>query len=239
MKRPLPFFLICLLPAAAFAGAPSATEVLQRADAAIKAVHAVSYKVKIEPGGSAVGRAPELEGEGYMSGWDGSGPAKFHARASSRRGGEAAELEAGGDGESYYLINHTAKKAYEDIDPLVLGRSGGFLRGLGMVEYVHDAPFDDELGAEKTELQGTEDVDGVACFKVHVVYAGGLGESTWFFAVDDHLPRRRIRHFTDSAGQAGTLTITVSDLVTDPKENPALFKLSLPEGYEQIDDFAP
>lgn len=239
MKRTFLPFLVCLLPAAAFAAAPSATEVLQQADAAIKAVDAVSYKVKIEPGGSAVGRAPELEGEGYMSGWDGSGPAKFYARATTTRQGQTLELEGGGDGESYYLIDHTGKKAWEDIDPLVLGRTGNFLRGLGMVEYVHNAPFDDELRAETKELQGTEEVGGVTCHKVHVVYAGGLGESTWFFGVDDHLPRRRIRHFTDGQGKPGSLTITVSDLVTDPKANPALFKLTLPEGYEQIDDFAP
>jgi len=242
MKRTLLSLLICLLPAVAFAGegdAPSANEVLQKADAAIKAVHAVSYKVKVEPGGSAVGLAPEAEGQGYMSGWDGAGPAKFYGRVKSTRQGETVEVEGGGDGESYFLIDHTGKKAYEDIDPLVLGRSGNLLRGLGMAEYVHAAPFDDELRAERAELQGTEDVGGVLCHKVHVVYSGGVGESTWFFGVDDHLPRRRIRHFTNPEGEAGAVTITISDLSIDPKADPKLFKLSLPEGYEQIDDFAP
>ena len=71
-----------------------------------------------------------------------------------------------------------------------------------------------------------------------LVYAGGQGESTWFFSKDDLLPRRRIRHFSMPQGD-GAIEINVAALETAPEADPALFKLALPEGYEQIDDFAP
>jgi len=227
-------------PQTADGGAPSATQILERADAAIKAVHAVSYQVESEPAGSAIGRISGGKGEGAMFGWDGGGPEKFYARIKTTRrdSDEVVELEGGGDGESFFLIDHGTKKAYEDIDPLVLGSNGNILRGMGMLEFVHNAPFDDELGAEKSEVLGTEKIHGEECYKVHVLYSGDL-ESTWFFSTEDYLPRRRIRHITDREGNRGTITITISDLVIDPQANPALFKLVLPEGYEQIDDFAP
>jgi outer membrane lipoprotein-sorting protein len=235
---------LCLLMALpAFVGAegePSAMDILKKADAAIKAVDAVYYKVKVVPTGIAARRNGAAEGEGYMFGWDGGGPEKFYASLKTTKAdtGESVEVEGGGDGESYFVIDHTAKKAYEDMDPGVMGTSGRILRGLGMAEYVHNAPFDDELGAEKAELQGTETISGEKCYKIHVVYAGGQGQSTWYFAESDFLPRRRVRHISNPRGE-GTIDTTISNLKVDPKAKPELFKLTLPEGYEQIDDFAP
>ncbi len=108
-----------------------------------------------------------------------------------------------------------------------------------MAEVVHPRPSDDGIGADSAELQGTETVGGVECHKVHVVYSGGQGESTWFFSTEDYLPRRRVRHFNVPDQGEGTLEITITDLEIDPEVEPETFKMKLPEGYEKVDDFAP
>ena len=151
---------------------------------------------------------------------------------------EPLELTGGGDGETFFLIDHLGKKAYEDFDPAVMGAGGNALNSITMAEFVHPAPFDDEINADTAELQGTEMVGGVECHKIHVIYSGGRGESTWFVSTEDFLPRRRIRYFTTPQGE-GTLDITVTDLKVDPEVGPETFVMKLPEGYQKVDDFAP
>ncbi len=107
-----------------------------------------------------------------------------------------------------------------------------------MLEFVHDAPFDDELNGDTIELQGIEKVGDEKCYKIHIVYAGGQGASTWYFSKKDFMPRRHTRHFDLPQG-SGSLEIVISNLETNPKVSADLYTLKLPEGYEQIDDFHP
>ena len=107
-----------------------------------------------------------------------------------------------------------------------------------MAEFVADNPFDDEIGAETVELQGEEEVGGEPCYKIRVVYGAGQGESIWFFSKNDYLPRKRIQVFETPQGE-GTIERTITDVKVDPQIDPSLFTLKLPDGYEQIDDFAP
>jgi hypothetical protein len=219
---------------------PQALEILKKVDAAAKAVNAVRYAATARPSGIAESFVGAAEGEGVMVGWAGFMPERFYTRVKTTRRGstEAVELTGGGNGQVYFLIDHTAKKAYVDMDPLVLGSSANTLRGIGMIEFVHDAPFDDELNAEQVRLVGEEAVGGVACFRIDVVYGGGAGESTWFFAKSDYLPRKRIRRFSSPEGE-GAIEQTLTELEVDPRIDPAVFEFKLPAGYQQVDDFAP
>jgi hypothetical protein len=135
-------------------------------------------------------------------------------------------------------VDHVGKKAYQDIDPAVMGSAANTLFGMAMLEFVHDKPFDDELEAETVELVGTADVGGVECHEIRVAYSGGRGESVWYFAKSDLLPRRRVQKFNTPQGD-GAIERTLADLEIDPEVPEALFAFKLPEGYEQIDDFAP
>jgi hypothetical protein len=218
-----------------------AIEILKKVDAAAKAVNSVRYKVATKPEGEAVKFFATAEGTVVQVGWAGNMAKQFHyeVRTSKAESSEARELTAGGDGETYFLIDHQAKKAYQDMDPNVIGSAGRIIRGFGMAEFVHPAPFGDEINAEKSELLGKEKIGDQECYKIHVVYTVGGQESTWYFSTKDYLPRRRIRHVTGRQGGKGTFEVTVSDLEINPKLEPGLFKLSLPDGYEQIDDFAP
>ncbi len=218
-----------------------AIAILRKVDAAVKAVQAVRFKASVEPAGIATAFVAPAEGEGLMTGWNGQTPEKFWAKVKTSRQGsdEPVLISGGGNGDLFFLIDHQAKKAYQDMDPGVLGSSGRALTTLGMAEFVHPTPFDDELSADKAELLGTEEIAGEECYKIDVVYSGGRGQSTWYFSTEDYLPRRRIRRFSDPQRGEGSIQVTMAELSVDPELKPELFEMVLPEGYEQIDDFAP
>ncbi len=219
---------------------PEAIKILRKADAATRAVRGVRYQVTSKPSGAATNFAAPAEGEALMVGWTGSAPENFRASVKTNRPGtdEVIEITAGGNGDLYFLIDHQTKKAYVDMDPNVIGTTGRALRNVRMLEFIHPTPFSDEINADRTELMGTEEIEGVECYEIEVTYAGGQGQSTWFFSTEDFLPRRRVRIFSGPQGE-GAIEITISDLVVDPETEPAAFEFELPEGYERIDDFAP
>jgi len=151
---------------------------------------------------------------------------------------EVKSFTAGTDGENYFLYDMANKKAYQDIDPAVLGSSGRAVRAIEMREYIHSKPFSDEIGAEKQELKGTADVAGEKCYQIEVKYAGTPQVATWYFSTKDFLPRQVDRWFENEGQKRGSRLI-VSNLQVDPKLDDKTFKPAVPEGFEKIDDFAP
>jgi outer membrane lipoprotein-sorting protein len=245
MKKVLVLLLAAVLPAAAeeAAQSPQAVEILRKADAAIKKVDSVRYHVKSVPEGVATRFRAPAEGVAVLSGWDEEmdAPRGFFAQVRTTMGesGEPFELTGGGDGETFFVLDHGTKKAYEDMDPGVLGGGARALRGVQVLEFVHDAPFDDELGAESITLEGERSVFGEVCHAIRVKYAGGQGESTWLFSKADFLPRGRIQHFTIPDAGEGKIETIISVLEVNVEVSPDLFRMHLPEGYERVDDFMP
>ena len=176
-----------------------------------------------------------------MVGWDGRMPKKFYAHFTSQvpDSDETVELTGGGNGDTYFLIDHGTKKAYEDMDPGVMGSNGRTLPSFGMMEFVVDKPFDDEIGAEGLDFLGEQTIDGETYYKIHVTYAAGQGESTWYFAKSDMLPRRRVQNFNVPGMGEGTIEVQISKLEINIEPEESMFRMKLPEGYEQVDDFAP
>ncbi len=217
-----------------------AVKLLRKVDAATRAVHTVRFKVTSKPWGVATQFGSPTEGEGVMSGWKGRSPEKFFGRVKAKNpdSGDKINFTAGSDGETFFLIDHQSKKVYQDIDNGVLGTARRTLGAVLMSELVHESPFEDEINAGTVELLGKETVSGVECHKVRVVYGGRQGESTWFFGTDDLLPRRRLREFENREGK-GSLDMVFIELEANPELDPDVFKFQPPEGYEQVDDFAP
>jgi len=250
MKR-----ILCLLPILLVAGTfvlaeeekstepqrdPLAMEIFEKVDAAIKQVSSVRYTGTSHPSGIATNFVADAEGEAIFEGWNGATPENFYAHVKTKdRDGEPVDITAGGNGDMFFLIDHAGKKAYADMDPGVLGAGRNAVFGFGMIEFVHDHPFDDELAAESVELLEETEVGGEPCYQINVVYAGGGGESIWFFSTNDYLPRRRIQKFTRPGAGEGTIERTITNLEVNPEIAASQYVMKLPSGYEQIDDFAP
>ena len=223
---------------------PEAVAILEKVDRAAKAVTFIRYAATTKQAGIAENWFSPAEGEAVTTGWVGNIPEKSlaHVVSTELDSDEAVDVTGGGNGDIYFLIDHQTKKAYADMDPGVLGSSG-------IAEFVHQtnfchahapsSPFDDELNADTIELLEDEEVYGEPCYHIRVVYGGDQGQSIWFFSKNDYLPRRRIQEFSISGEGDGSMECTITKLEVNPEVDPTIFDFKLPEGYEQIDDFAP
>ncbi|MFH1746916.1 MAG: DUF2092 domain-containing protein [Planctomycetota bacterium] len=227
--------------------ANKAVKILKKVDEACKAVKAVQYDITIDGEGAISSRVGNFEGTvsatGIISG-DGGRPAPekyaIDGRFTAPGSTETRHITGGSDGENFYVINHQDKKAYEDIDPAVLGSSERVLMTGIMIEFLHPKPFTDEIIGRDQKLMGSKKINGVDCFEIHVVYqAEQAPEATWYFSKEDFLPRCRIDHYTLPDGQKGKMCRVISNLKVDPKLPEDTFELKLPAGYTKTDDFAP
>ena len=234
-------------------------EILKRADAASKAVKVAQYEAKafaLDENGQ-----PELVGEGkvVIQGFARHGPAKFHVLGKFRMAGpedphhvrtgyseDQQHLTIGSDAKKHYLLDWKTRKAYVDIDPNVTGRRGQLVPTVMMSEYVHPTPFSDELGGSDHKLVGTTKIGDEECYEI-VVHASVGGwqharvsqKAHWFFSTRDFLPRRVDRFFTRDGRPARGTRLVITSLTVDRPDAEKLFRFRLPDGFEQIDDFAP
>lgn len=209
-------------------------EILKKADAAAKAVKAVRYHARIEYEGSYAKQAANLEGKLLFEGPFGQiWPAKFRFECKMGQPGsdEVREFTVGHDGTNFYFIDPVNKTVHQDTIATVIGGSGmRVIRSVPMVEFVHSAPFSDELGGDKVELQGTEKIGDQECYKVYVQYAKSQGEAIWYFSKKDFLPRQVERMAKD---RAGLMRNTVTELEVDPELPPDAYKAVVPEGFTE------
>lgn len=219
-------------------------EILKKADAATKAVKSVSYTVQSRGLGANETRLPRVEGTAVLSGWTAGARGsveKWHYDVKIQRpdSSETREIETGSDGETFFLIDKAEKKAYEDIDPAVIGSVGRVTRGITMAEFLLPTPFNDEITARKQELRGVTKIGNEECYEIFVAYANAAQEANWFFSTEDFLPRRVQRWIIVLNGDRRGSELTITKLKVDPKFAKSPFTLTLPEGFTKIDDFAP
>ena len=219
-----------------------ATEILKKADEASKAVDSVKYTAKAKGLGADEPKIPVVEGTVYLDGFKNNRPEKvrFEAKVTMPGSSDVKEFTMGNDGKEYFLIDPNKKIAYVDIDPAVVGSSGRMVGGLTMLEYVHEAPFSDEINGKVKEFKGSEKVGTEDTYHVYVKYAQEGQEADWYFSKKDFLPRRVDRHSPGREGAApGGRQLVVTSLTVAPKSDKDPFKFELPAGYTKSEDFAP
>jgi hypothetical protein len=219
-------------------------EILKKADAACRTVKAVKMEIVVE-GDEAVARVfPKIEATVIATDptREGGVPSvKKYVSDMKYKMPNAAEprhVTGGSDGENYYLIDHGTKKAHVDIDPQVLGMAGRVMPAAMMIEFLIDQPFNDEITGKQQKLLGNKTIEGEECYEIQVVYAND-SEAIWCFSTKDFMPRCRVDITPLQDGTKGKLTKTVKKLDVKPKIDENTFKLKLPEGYTQTEDFAP
>jgi len=217
------------------------TEILNKANDATKQTKIVSYNATFKATGAVEAKSPAVSGSVIMTRMKNNAPENFFVKGKVQEPGssDVKEVTAGGNGEKFFVIDMQSKKAYEDIDQAVMGKTGRPLTRLFMLELVHPAAFDDEIKGETKELKGSAKVGDVDCYQIYVKYAQPDLEANWYIAKSDFLPRKVERIFKTQDGEKAGMDLTISDLNTSPKTDADTFKLKLPEGFTKVDDFAP
>jgi peroxiredoxin len=236
-----------------------AREILRQADAATKAVKAVSYEGEFYGVGILKARMSHIKGtlkvkpgkRSLLGALTGSGSRtqliRFEGTVIEPGSSEELSLKAATDGKQVYLIDDK-EKAFIQGDASDAGELLSAANALYMREYLFPTPFSDELAGKEVRYEGTQEVGGVECDVVYVVYKD-KSESRWFFGRKDHLPRRvdrivnRIVAYkkgvpgpagADSEPAAGenAYVITIRSLDTSPTFAADEFRLKRPKDYE-------
>lgn len=252
MKRAICLLMaLSLMPALARAGdekkketkdLTDPTEILKKVDTACKAIKAASYDLSLKAMVADQEQFSKFEAKVIISGCTGRRPDKsfIDLRTAPPKATEIQRITSGGDGDMFYVIDHRNKKAYEDLDPNVIGSFGRLLNGAVMIEFVIGEPFTDEINGKVKEFKGSKVIGGVDCYEVYVVYnTPGDNAATWYFSKKDFLPRGRIDETKLRDGRPWHQEKMLSNLLAEPKLDDDDFKVKLPEGYTKTDDFAP
>ncbi len=222
---------------------PDALEILKKADAATRAVKAFSCKAEFQGIGGIADRVPIIKGTvkarqarpgilGLVFGDKGGRPSQWIKGALTSPGATTAEpFEIACDGKQAFLIDAQLKIVTRGELP----QAEGMLKPgqpLYMLELLHPTPFTDEITAKSVRYEGVEDVEGVACDVVFVVYRKSDIDSRWFFGRDDSLPRRVERRY-HRLGGSGSTVLTLGDLVVAPSLSASDFAPPIPKGYRK------
>lgn len=234
--------LLLWLPSVSGADEPDPREILKKADAATKAVKAVSYDAEYYGIGDLATRFGRIQGSvqarandrgfwGQLFGGASRGYAMHIKGVRTALDSETAfPFDVATDGKQIASIEEKKKLFIKGQLP---GASSLLqpAQKLFMIEYLHPTPFNDEVTGKVAKYEGTKEIGGVRCDVIFVVYRND-SESRWYFGRDDSLPRRvdRISTRRDVEG-AGVLSI--SNLDVNPDFDAYTFLPKCPQGYEQ------
>ena len=213
------------------AAPPDALEILRRADASTKAVKRVSYDARAFGSGEVATR-PTFRGSVKLVRANTVFLPRYHIDVTRVEGdGAVSDMRTFVcDGVSaivfdkrrrVYLVDHTIRRMSQDAAVLY------------MREYLHAAPFGDEIEGSLARYEGSAVVGGVDCHQVWVVYSGERQAARWYFGKHDYLPRR-VDRFSGGPRAAGANVLELSDVDVDPLFDEQTFQVEGPLGYQDV-----
>jgi hypothetical protein len=214
---------------------PDVMEIIRNADAATKAVQAVSYRAEFWAEGDLANRMPRVTGEvlarrpvaskfwplsmGYKA-----PPHRLRGTATAPGGGATARFDCAVSGKKAFVLDHERRKCIFGSMPVVTIPYAPAAH-LRMIEYVHPTPFDDELHSKVARHEGVKHVGGVPCDVVYVLYRNG-SDSRWYFGQQDYLPRG-----VERLNPRGKTILLLSEVNTTPSITEETFEPECPDGY--------
>ena len=234
---------------------PDVKEILQQADDATKAVKAVMYEGELYGVGALENRVAHIKGTlkvkpgkrsvmGAVLGIPSSNQLmRFEGTVVEPGSTDEIPLIVATDGKQAYRIDERDKVFAHGEMPQASALLGA-ATAIYMREYLFPTPFSDELGGKEARYEGTEDVGGVECDVVFVVYQNN-SESRWYFGKKDHLPHRvdrivkanlmaekKSEKGSESREGENAYVVAIKSLDTSPTFKPEEFRLEAPPGYE-------
>ncbi len=237
MKALRPLILLCtlgLLVVPALGDDPDLEEIIRKADQTIRTVKAVSYKSKVWVEGDLPIPQPRFE---------------TTVKAREHTPGEPPLLWIDGlvklpnterTHPIHVIANRKQAASFNNAKKIcTIGDLPGaaelvieVAKTVVMREFLHPAPFADELSADSREYEGTKTIGGTECHVIHVVYKGGEVEARWYFGVEDSLPHR-VDRLQPGSGGTRFRALELSDIDTTPKFDEQMFVIRVPEGFER------
>lgn len=219
--------------------APEAVEFAKKIAEALRNAKVVSYKAAYTPTGWVAQRVPSVEGTATVGDQSKHKIDAFTVKVKMRKAGseEVTEMEAGSDGNEYFLIDAKAKTCYKDLDPAVLGAQGRNVQRIVLRDFASSEPLADIIKGGEIELRGDAKVGEEECREIYMKFPD-TGAMVWSVSKKDYLPRKVTRLVKGEEGEA-TTELIISDLVVNPQfvRNP--FEMICPEGFKKTDEFAP
>lgn len=228
-------------PAKPSAGQPDAKAILKQAADAMAKLKMVSYDIEYKVTGFFSFFLPNVSGRVVIGKESPDGAKRFSCKIKIRRGEseESTEVNAGADGETYYLIDDAHKTVHADIDPQVLGKGRDGVDVAVTREFGMSRPFEDALSRGEIRYEREEKVDGHDCHVLYFKSSPTVPAMDWYFSKSDHLPRRIRFWMKDPQGGEGAGEATFLKLSVNPKFEKDPFALVVPNGYKRTDEFAP
>lgn len=214
----------------ALAQEPNPKEIFEKADAATLKVKSVSYKAETTLDGTTISA---LLKSNQDRGKDENRFPQFLMEAKLQGSGEKVELTLANDGgeitridSANKTVRRTKAAGQDATDPQFTFP----LQFVWMREYNHPKPFSDEINGQGQKYEGRKPVGGVECNVVFVEYknVSPPQSARWYFGVEDNLPRK-----VERMSERGKSTLELTDLLVDPKLDPATFTLKTPAGMEE------
>jgi thiol-disulfide isomerase/thioredoxin len=216
------------------AESPDAKAILQQADTAVRALHAVRYEGRSEIDGVLANQMPRMNGTVTQVALPDSELPKVRidGEVILPRQTQPIRLDIANDGKFVTLCEH-ARKLYVRREMPAGANVLATANSLLIRELTATRPFERELQAQSIEYVGTEKVGDVECDMIHVLLGSDGNAVRWYFGQADHLPRR-VRRFMPTPGGQSSITTSLSTLDVQPTVKDELFRLEKPADFNEV-----
>jgi len=223
------------------ARSPEALKIIKKAAEAVAKLRSVSYRATVLGEGALAKRRSIVDGEVLIKCVDEPGLDKIYIEGTTvSPQSRVVPFRFAGDGRDAFAI-------YENPRMFLTGKAAKPFsrerRELVPSEFLSVSAYRDEESADRLSYAGVQDVEGVACDVVRVMYDRlGVQRARYFFGRQDHLLRRierpqKVGNMAQGPEPNALLVFTVRDLKTNVEIDDAKFRLKRPAGYieRQID----
>lgn len=224
-------------PVLAEGSKPDPKSIFERANQAVTDLKAMSYEAKIYGDGVMAERVPTITAKVIAE--------RTPIAAMPKVRIEGERIPIGGSSPIKFKYANNGKEAFNIDDETKRFTSGNAtsiksaeMSALIPPKYLVDAPYRSEIGMQNMAYVGVEDVNGVECDVVKIVYDPSSGRAmTFWFGAKDSLLRKienqmALRIPGKNEPETGRIVFETAKFDAQPKVDDKTFALVAPEGYE-------
>lgn len=242
-------WVVCFIAASAVpaiaddSARPDPRELLRKANEAAAKLTAVSYDAEFRGEGAIANQIPTVKGRIIAQRGETPDRPKVRIEGQLAEPGShtPTQVKFASDGNEAFRIEEARRLFLRGNTTDAVSPE---LNALLPPKYLVDAPFRTDIAVSEVIHEGVEEVDGVECDKLKIIYdpVNRLAMTYWF-GRKDHLLRRlennlQLRIPGKPGPQVGRIIFSTSNLSASPAINGDTFSFSAPEGYRS-DTFAP